>query len=122
MVPREDISYHTAEVLRQAENANVVEGRWVGGDAWFGSIESCVELMRVLKLHSTFIIKQNLNYYPMRVLHSILCAQHGSRPAGHWVVMQAVIGGVDLYVMAYAWSLKGVAYIYGFKLWKGSNA
>ena len=30
MVPREDISYHTAEVLRQAENANVVEGGWVG--------------------------------------------------------------------------------------------
>ena len=105
----EDISYHTAEVLRQAENANVVEGGWVGGDAWFGSIESCVELMRVLKLHSTFIVKQNLNYYPMKVLHAILCARHGSRPAGHWVVMQAVIGGVDLYIMAYARSSKGVA-------------
>jgi hypothetical protein len=78
-----DISYHTAEVLRQAENANVVEGGWVGGDSWFGSIESSVELMRVLKLHSTLIVKQNLNYYPMKVLHAILCARHGSQPAGH---------------------------------------
>ena len=72
----EEISYHTAKVLRQAENAKVLEGGWVDGDAWFSSIESwsCVELMRVLKLHSTFIIKQNLNYYPMKVLHAVLCA------------------------------------------------
>ena len=79
----EEISYHTAEVLRQAENAKVHEEGWVGGDAWFGSIESCVELMRVLKLPSTFIVKQILNYYPMKVLHAVLCARHGSHPTGH---------------------------------------
>ena len=63
----EDISYHTAEVLRQVENSKVIEDGWVSGDAWFGSIESCVELMHVLKLHSTFINKQNLNYFSMTV-------------------------------------------------------
>jgi hypothetical protein len=111
-LPRgENISYHTAEVLRQAENSNVIEGGWVGGDAFFGSVESCVELKRVLGLYSTFIVKQNVNYFPMKVLHAVLVARHGSRPAGNWVVMKSTIGGVDLYVMAYAWSSKGVAYM-----------
>ena len=107
----ENISYHTAEVLHQAKNSKVIKGGWVGGDAWFGSIESVVELHQVLGLYSTFIVKQNLNYFPMKVLHAILCARHGARPAGHWVIMKATIGGVDLYVMAYAWSSKGVAYM-----------
>ena len=40
----EVISYHTAEVLRQAEGSRVVRNGWVGGDAWFGSIESCIEI------------------------------------------------------------------------------
>jgi len=105
------VSYHTAEVLRQAEGANVLRGGWVGGDAWFGSIESCIELKKRLGLYSTFIIKQNVQYFPMKILHAVLVARHGSRPAGHWVVMQANIGEVELYVMAYAWSSKGVAYM-----------
>jgi hypothetical protein len=45
----------------------------------------CVELMRVLKLHPTFIIKQNLNYYPMKVLHAVLCTRHvGSDASTNW--------------------------------------
>ena len=40
----------------------------------------------------------------------ILSLRDQSHPAGHWVVMQATISGVDLYVMAYAWSLKVVFY------------
>lgn len=35
----------------------------------------------------------------------------GNRPAGSWVVMTTTIAGVDLYVMAYAWSQKGIAYM-----------
>jgi hypothetical protein len=101
----EDISYHTAEVLWQAENSVVVSGGWVGGDYWFGSIELAVELKCILNLHSTFIITQYLNHYPMKVLHSILTSRHGSRH------MQATIGGVNLYVMVYAWSTKGIAYM-----------
>jgi hypothetical protein len=108
---KEDISYHCAEVLRQCEESKVVEGGWVGGDAWFGSVESCVELKKRFNVYSTFIIKQNVNYFPMQVLHKILIARHGSKPAGHWVVMQTTIAGVDLIAMAYAWSQKGVAYM-----------
>jgi hypothetical protein len=76
----ENISYHTAEVLRQAENTKVMEGGWVGGDAFFRSIESCVELKNVLGLYSTFIVKQNVNYFPMKVLHSVLILP-GTDPA-----------------------------------------
>ena len=47
----------------------------------------------------------------MKILHAVLVARHGSRPAEHWVIMQANIEGVELYVMAYAWSSKGVAYM-----------
>ena len=101
----------SAEVLHQAKNSNVIEGGWVGGDAWFGSIESCVELKRMFSLYSTFIIKQNVNFFPMKVLHSILSARHGTCPARHWVVMTTNIAEVDLHVMAYVWSSKGVAYI-----------
>jgi hypothetical protein len=108
---KEEISYHCAEVLRQCEESKVVEGGWVGGDAWFGSIESCLELKKRFNVYSTFIIKQNVNYYPMQVLHKVLLARHGSKPAGHWVVMQTTIAGVELIAMAYAWSQKGVAYM-----------
>ena len=58
----EKIHVHVAEVLRQAERAKVAKGGWVGGDAWFGSVNSCVELMKKKGIHSTFIVKQNLNY------------------------------------------------------------
>ncbi len=47
----------------------------------------------------------------MPVLHSVLTARFGGRPAGHWGVMKANIVGVDIFVMAYAWSSKGVAYM-----------
>ncbi|KAL7554128.1 hypothetical protein ACHAWF_017536 [Thalassiosira exigua] len=107
----ENISYHTAEVLRQAENSKVEKGGWVGGDAWFGSVGSCVELKKVLGIHSTFIVKQNVNYFPMKVLHAVLVARYPQRPAGHWVVMKTTISGVNIFVMAYAWSQKGIAYM-----------
>jgi hypothetical protein len=79
-LPKEEmVSYHTAEVLRQAENSTLVKGSWVGGDAWFGSVESCVELKRCLGIYSTFIVKQDLQYYPMKVLHVFLVARHNDR-------------------------------------------
>ena len=105
------VSYHTAEVLWQAEGANVDRGEWVGSDAWFGSIESCIELKKCLGLYSTFVIKQSVQYFPMKILHAVLVARHASHPAGHWVVVQANVGGVELYVIAYAWSSNGVAYM-----------
>ena len=47
--------------------------------------------MKMKGIHSTFIVKQNLNYCPKQVLYSILLARHKTRPAGHWVVMKANI-------------------------------
>ena len=74
-LPRgELIQKHVAEVLRQAEGANVKKGGWIGGDAWFGSINAAVELKRRLGINSTFIMKQNRNYCPINVIRLILLA------------------------------------------------
>ena len=42
----EPILSHVAECLRQAEGAGLQEGGWLGGDAWFGSLNCCVELKK----------------------------------------------------------------------------
>ena len=100
----------TAEVLRQVDGAEVVKGGWVGGDAWFGSVMTCVEVMKRLGVHSTFIIKNNHSMYPMQALMGVLKARFGKRPAGHWVTFRTEIGGVKLFAIAYAWSQRGVSY------------
>ena len=41
-----DIQAHTAEVLRLVTNAQIPEGGWVGGDSWFGSVMTAVEVMK----------------------------------------------------------------------------
>ena len=73
--------------------------------------ESCIQLKKCLGLYSTFIIKQNVQYSPTKILHAVLVARLGSHPATLEVVMQANVGRAELYVMAYAWSSKGVAYL-----------
>jgi hypothetical protein len=77
---------HTAEVLRQVEGAGVSKGGWVGGDSWFGSFLSAVEVKVRFDIHSTWVIKQNHDIFPTVAIHSVLSARHGNRPAGHWVV------------------------------------
>jgi hypothetical protein len=104
------ISAHTAEVMRQVKGAKVVPGGWVGGDAWFGSVMTAVEVMKEFDVHSTWIVKGNTAFYPMRVLHRLLIARHGNRPAGHWTTMTTTISGVHVIAMAYAWSQRGVSY------------
>jgi hypothetical protein len=101
---------HTAEVLHQVEQANVVEGGWVEGDAWFGSVAMAVEVYKRKKVFSTLVVKNNHDFFPMKVLHSVLKARHGDRPAGHWVTMTANIVDVPVIAVAYAWSQKGVSY------------
>jgi hypothetical protein len=105
-----EIQAHTAEVLRQVEGAEVEIGGWVGGDAWFGSVMTCVEVMKHFAVHSTFIVKNNQFLFPMAALHAVLKARHGDRPAGHWVVMKTEIAKVKLIAIAYAWSQKGISY------------
>jgi Transposase IS4 len=101
---------HVAEVLRQCKGANVLKGGWVGGDAWFGSIMSCVELFKEFGVYSTFILKGHTYMYPYTALHSVLVARHGDRPAGHWVTMTTTIADVKVIAIAYAWSQKGISY------------
>ena len=101
---------HTAEVLRQAQGAKVEKDGWVGGDAWFGSVATSVELRKRLGLHSTFVVKNNTNFFPMRVLHRILQARYGERSAGHWVVMKTQIVDVPIFCLTYAWSQRGISY------------
>jgi len=108
----EPIMAHVAETLRQCESANLVNGGWVGGDAWFGSIPCVVELMKKLGVYSTFIIKQNVQYCPLQVIQRIMQTRNKQgRRAGRHVVMKATVSGVDLFLLAYAWSNKRAAYI-----------
>ena len=107
----EEIKATTSEVLRQVEGSGVKKGGWVGGDAWFGSIMSSVEVYKRFGVHSTFVVKNNTRYFPMRVLHRILVARYKRRPAGHWVVMHTTIADVPIMVVAYAWSQRGVTYL-----------
>ena len=88
---REPVGAHTAEVLRQVEGAGVEKGGWVGGDAWFGSIMTAVEVKKRFGVHSTFIIKNNRTLFPMRGLKRVLEARYGEHPAGHWVVFTTEI-------------------------------
>jgi len=96
---------------RSCDRSKVPESRgWVGGDSWFGSVLTAVEVKTRFNVHSTWIIKQNSQLYPKKPLHAILKACHGDNPAGHWVVMRSTIGGVPLFALAYAWSKAGVSY------------
>ncbi len=115
----EVIQAHVVEVLQQAERSQVARGGWISGDAWFGSVNSCVELMKKKGIYSTFIVKQNLNYGLTRVLYSVLLARYKTRPAGHWVVMKSVISGIDIFILVYAYSNKHDAY-FCFNLWDNS--
>ena len=42
----EVIQAQVVEVLRKAEQSQVARGRWIDGNAWIGSVNSCVKLMK----------------------------------------------------------------------------
>jgi hypothetical protein len=106
-----EITAHTAEVLHFVEGASIPKGGWVGGDSWFGSTATAVEVMRKFGVHSSWILKQNQQWFPMKPLFAILKARYKGRPAGHLVTFQSTISGVNVIAMAYAWSQRGVSYI-----------
>jgi hypothetical protein len=57
------------------EGAGVKQNGWVGGNAWFGCVMTCVEVWKRFQVHLTFIVKGNINFFPMRsALHAILRA------------------------------------------------
>ena len=107
-----EIPAHVAEVLRQIKGAGLPRGEgWVGGDSWFGSIMSAVEAKIRFGVDSTWIIKNNHLFFPLKQLFAVLKARYGDHPAGHWVIFRATISGIKLFAMAFAWSQKGVSYI-----------
>ena len=110
----------TAECLRQCEavfGAKPAEGdedaplRFVGGDAWFGGVMTCVELKKRLGVDSTFIVKNNTRFYPKAQLQAIMGARHGAESRrGNWTVMTTKVAEVELMAIAYAWSERGVSF------------
>jgi hypothetical protein len=67
--------------------------------------------MTKFRIHSTWIIKQNQQWFPMKPLYAVLKARFKDRPAGHWVTFTTEISGIKLIAIAYAWSQRGVSYI-----------
>ena len=108
---KEPIMAHVAKTLQLCESSNLAEGGWVGGDAWFESIPCMVELKKI-GVHSTFIIKQNIPNCLIQVIQQVMQAytKDGCQ-AGRHLVMKATISGVDLFLLAYAWSNQRAAYI-----------
>ena len=117
---------HAAETLRQAHHSGLTEGSWLGGDAWFGSVASCLALKLEVVTHvdedgvehehelgveSTFVVKNNVALHPRGPLHAALKARHGKRLAGHWVAMSTAIKGVPLIAVAHAWNNKDVSFV-----------
>jgi hypothetical protein len=108
---RSGITAHTAEVLQLVERAQVPKGGWVGGDSWFGSVATAVEVYKCFGVHSSWIIKQNQSWFPKKALLKVLKAQFKERPACHWEVFKTTISETALFSMAYAWSQKGVSFL-----------
>jgi hypothetical protein len=70
----------------------------VGGDSWFGSATTVVEVIRRFCVNSTWIIKKNQSWFPMKALFAMLKAWF--RPAGHWVSIAATIPEAKLIAIA----------------------
>jgi hypothetical protein len=106
-----EIPAHASAVLHQIEGVNVVEGGWVGGDAWFGSIITDLEAKKSLKVDLAWIIKVYHAFFLLGVYHAVLKARFGMKSMGHWVtMMMMMISGIKMMAMAYAWSQKGISY------------
>jgi len=97
-----EITAHTAEVLHLVEGANTPKGGWVGGDSWFVSTMTAVEVITKFGVHSSWIIRQNQQWFPMKPLYAILKACYKGCPEGHWVTFQGTISEVEMIAMAYA--------------------
>jgi hypothetical protein len=61
------ITAHAAEVLRQVKGAKIPEGGWVGGNSWFGSVMSAVEVKKRSSAYSTWVIKQNTDFFRFKL-------------------------------------------------------
>jgi hypothetical protein len=67
-----EIAAHTAEVLHLVDNAKIPKGGWVRGDSWFGSTSTAMEVMSRCVVHSSRVIKQDQQWFPMKPLYAVL--------------------------------------------------
>ena len=88
------IPFHTPEVMLQVDGANVPPIILVGGDTWFDSVGTAIEVYKKFNVHSTFLTKNIMYLYPMGALHSVLQARF-PKSVGHWVVFTAKIASID---------------------------
>jgi hypothetical protein len=105
-----EILAHAAEVLHHFEGSKVVEGVWYGGDAWFVSMVTVLEVNKRLYVESTWIIKGGHSCYPTIALYAVLKARISYKTAGHWVIMTTNISGIEMLALACVWSNRGVPY------------
>lgn len=83
---------------------------WVVGKAWFGSIMTCVEVMKQCEANSTFIVENIVPFHPMGACCTGLKARHGDQPGVQCVFMKTSIADFNLIAISYAWSQKDVSY------------
>ena len=69
---QQTIPSHTVEVMHQVDRDNAPPNGWVGGDTWFGSVGTAIEVCKKFNVHSTFVIKNN-TYRSIQWKHYILC-------------------------------------------------
>ena len=62
--------------MRQLEGSYIPGGGWVGGEAWFGRINTSVVVYKNIKVYSTWVIKNNKVVFPMEVIYEIIKARH----------------------------------------------
>jgi hypothetical protein len=68
------VTAHTAAVLWLVKKASIPKVGWVGEDSWFGTVTTAVKVMTRFVIHSTWIIKQNKHWFPMKPLCAVLKA------------------------------------------------
>ncbi len=60
---KSNITAHTAEVLRLVNNAGITKGGWVGGDSWFGSVTTAVEVIHFISAYFLFFTQYSLKAF-----------------------------------------------------------
>ena len=56
-------------------------------------------------------MKKNTDLLLLKVLHKILQVRYKNVPVGHLVSMSTKISGEPIFIIAYAWSQRGVSYM-----------
>eukprot|EP00957_Ditylum_brightwellii_P160136 12190619-Ditylum_brightwellii.AAC.1 len=54
IVQSPEVQQHKNDMAIQVEGSNLSKGAWVGGDTWFGSVTTAVEVYNKFKVKSTW--------------------------------------------------------------------